>query len=213
MTMDKEQRLRSMRLYALLTEEHCRRAWFETAELVLAGGADVVQLREKQLEDSDLLRRALALRRLTERFSALFIVNDRPDVAVLSGADGVHLGQEDLPVEEVRRMVGPEMIIGLSTHTAEQAAAAEGRGADYVGVGPVFPTGTKGYAEGGGPELVSRLCSATELPTVAIGGITPESVRSVLQAGAQAVAVCAGLCGADDPAEAARAFLRAFEAK
>ena len=211
MTMDKKQRLRSMRLYALLTEEHCCRAWLETAELVLAGGADVVQLREKELEGGELLRRARALRRLTERFSALFIVNDRPDVAVLSGADGVHLGQEDLPVEEVRRMVGPEMIIGLSTHTPEQAAEAEGRGADYVGVGPVFPTGTKGYAEGGGSELVSRLCGATALPTVAIGGITPENVVGVLKAGAQAVAVCAALCGADDPAQAARAFLRAIQ--
>ena len=200
-----------MRLYALLTEEHCRRPWLDTSELLLDGGADVIQLREKALGGGELLSRARMLRQLTDRFSALLIINDRPDVAILGGADGVHLGQADLPVEDVRRMVGPEMIIGVSTHTPEQAAEAEGRGADYVGVGPAFPTATKGYREGGGPELVSQLCKATALPTVVIGSVNPANARSLLDAGAQAVAACAALCGAVDPREAARSFLRVFE--
>jgi len=211
MERSKRQRLRAVRLYALLTQEHCRRAWLETAEMLLEGGVDVLQLREKSLDGGELLARARTLRELTERFSALLIVNDRPDVAVLAGADGVHLGQSDLPPEEVRGLVGPDAIIGLSTHTAEQAAGAEARGADYVGVGPVFPTDTKGYREGGGPELVARLCAATRLPTVAIGGITPENAGSIVAAGAQAVAACAALCGADDPQDTARTFRRAIE--
>jgi len=199
-----------MRLYALLTEAHCRRPWLETAELLLEGGVDVIQLREKVMDGRDLLARARALRQLTDRFGALCIVNDRPDVALLSGADGVHLGQEDLPVEEVRRLIGPERVIGLSTHMPAQAQEAEGRGADYIGVGPVFATETRGYPQGGGVELVSALCRAARLPTVAIGGITPQNALSVWKAGAQAVAACAALCGADDPRQAAQCFLKAL---
>ena len=206
----KRERLESMRLYALITEALCRRPWLETARLLLEGGVEVIQLREKALEGKELLARARALRQLTNEFSALFIVNDRPDVAVLSGADGVHLGQDDLPVEEVRRLAGEDMIIGLSTHTPEQAREAQGRGADYVGVGPVFPTETRGYREGGGLELVRALCRETQLPTVAIGGITAENAAGVWRAGAQAVAASAALCGAEDPRLAARHFLEAF---
>ena len=210
MTASRKQRLRSMRLYALLSESQCRRSWQETARLLLEAGAEVIQLREKTLEDAELLARARTLRRLVDGFDGLFIVNDRPDVALLSGADGVHVGQQDLPVQEVRRLVGPDMIVGLSTHSPEQAGKAEAQGADYVGVGPVFPTQTKGYRQGGGPELVARLCAATRLPTVAVGGLTPANAASVLEAGAQAIAACSALCGADDPADAARTFLKAF---
>ena len=213
MTEDVRERLRRVRLYGLLTEAECRRPWLETAELLLEAGTEAIQLREKQLDGGELLKRAKALRRLTERFSALLVINDRPDIAMLSGADGVHVGQDDIPPEEVRCLVGPDVIIGLSTHSAEQAASAEDRGADYIGVGPVFSTGTKGYAVGGGPELVMQLCGATTLPTVAIGGITPARARSVLDAGAQAIAACSALCAVDDPAEAARSFLQAFEAR
>lgn len=208
--MSKRQCLRRVRLYALLSEKHCRLPWRETAERLLAGGADVLQLREKELDDDRLLARARLLRRLTEEHSALLIVNDRPDVAMLCGADGVHLGQDDLPVEEVRKLMGPRAVIGLSTHTPEQAEEAEGRGADYIGVGPVFPTQTKGYDRGGGLQLAARICAATRLPTVAIGGITPANARTVVEAGAQAVGACAALCGAEDPEQAAREFLHAL---
>ena len=204
------QRLRAMRLYALISERHCRLPWLRTAELLLEAGVDALQLREKDLSDAELLARARALRQVAARHGALFIVNDRPDVALLSEADGVHLGQDDLPVPDARRLLGPDAIIGLSTHTPQQAAAAESLGADYAGVGPVFATATKGYERGGGLELVARLCEATGLPTVAIGGITPDNVERVLAAGARAVAACAALCAVADPAEAARAFLKAF---
>jgi thiamine-phosphate diphosphorylase len=212
MSSQRKDILRRMRLYAVLTEKHCRRAWFEAAGMLLKGGVDVIQLREKELADGELLARARALRRLVDRFPALLIINDRPDIAFLSRADGVHVGQDDLPPEEARRLVGPDVIVGLSTHAPEQAREAESRGADYVGVGPVFATATKGYAAGGGREMVARLCAATCLPTVAIGGITVENCRGVAQAGAQAVAACAALCGAENPCEAARAFREAFEA-
>jgi len=211
MAADVRDRLRTMRLYALLTEQHCRRPWLEAAQMLLEGGVDVLQLREKEIEDGEFLKRARRLRELTARHGALFIVNDRADAALLCDADGVHLGQTDLPPEDVRRVVGRGMIIGLSTHTPEQAAEAESRGADYAGVGPVYPTETKGYEQGGGPEFVTRLCSATRLPTVAIGGITPQRAGKVIAAGAQAVAACAALCGAEDPKRAARAFRDAIE--
>ena len=210
MNGDKHHLLRRMRLYALVTEAHCRHPWRETAQMLIEGGVDAIQLREKNLSDSELLKRAWELRQMTRRTDVLFIVNDRLDVAMLSGADGVHLGQDDLPPEDVRRVVGRRLIIGLSTHSPEQAEDALFRGADYVGVGPVYRTETKGYAEGGGPEFVARMCAATPLPTVAIGGITPDNAREVVEAGAQAVAACAALCGADDPRAAAQAFLKAI---
>jgi len=193
-----------MRLYALLTERHCRRSWQETAELLLAGGADVIQLREKDLPDAELLSRARILRRMTGRAGVLLIINDRPDVAFLSEADGVHLGQEDLPPEEVRKLTGPDLIIGWSIHSAEQAAHAAELPVDYIGVGPVAATATKGYAEGKGPELVRAVCAQVKIPTVAIGGITPRNAASVVEAGATAVAACLALCGAEDPEAAAR---------
>lgn len=199
-------KLREMRVYALLTAEHCRLPVMETARALLRGGADVIQMREKDLEDGALLERADALRDLTAEFDALFIVNDRPDVALLCGADGVHLGDQDLPPERARELVGEGMAIGLSTHDAEQAGRAAERGADYVGVGPVHPTDTKGYTEGGGAELVRLLCGATDLPTVALGGMTAENAAEAREAGATAVAACSALCGAEDPETAAREF-------
>ncbi|MEF8787950.1 MAG: thiamine phosphate synthase [Planctomycetota bacterium] len=207
---ERHEKLRGMRVYALLTSDYCRLPVLDAARGLLEGGADVLQLREKSLEDGALLERADALREMTAEHDALFIVNDRPDVAVLCGADGVHLGDGDLPPERVRELVGPDMIIGLSTHNPEQAGRAADRGADYIGVGPVFPTETKGYTEGGGTELVRELCGATDLPTVALGGITAGNAGDMKSAGATAVAACRALCGAEDPAEAAREFSEAM---
>ena len=198
----------SMRVYALLTERFCRLPWRRAAQRLLAGGADVIQLRDKDLPDGELLARARALRELTAAAGALLIVNDRPDVAVLSGADGVHLGQDDLPPAEVRRLVGPEMLIGWSTHSAEQAAQANRLPVDYIGVGPFAATATKGYTTGLGAELVRAARGQTSLPIVAIGGMTCENAAAAVEAGATAVAACAALCGADDP-EAATRRLRA----
>lgn len=200
-----------MRLYALLSEEYCRNPWLQTAEMLLEGGVDVIQLREKELEDVEILRRARSLKLLTQRFSALLIINDRPDIAWMADADGVHLGQDDLPVREVRRLLGTDKIIGQSTHRSGQPQFAEADNADYVAVGPVFPTETKGYARGGGLKLVKELCSETELPTVAIGGITVENAADVIGSGATAVAACSALCGAEDPRAQAAAFRAEIE--
>ena len=209
--MNAEGKLSRLRLYALISEEHCRQGWLETAEELLAGGVDALQLREKSLSDGTFLQRARTLRKVTERFSALLIINDRPDVACLSEADGVHLGQEDLPPAEVRKLVGADFLIGLSTHSPEQAAGAVEKGADYVGVGPAYPTATKGYERGGGAEFVRNTCAATPLSTVAIGGITPGRVAELMEAGADAVAVCGALCGAEEPRKAAETFRRELE--
>ncbi|MHC4592677.1 MAG: thiamine phosphate synthase [Planctomycetota bacterium] len=197
-------KLETMRLYALLTERHCRRPWRETAELLLAGGADVIQLREKDLPDGQLLARAGILREMTAEAGALLIINDRPDVALVSGADGVHLGQDDLPPAHVRGMVGSDMLIGWSTHSVEQAAQAQQLPVDYIGVGPVHPTDTKGYETGIGVELVRQVCARVRCPTVAIGGITRDNAAAVVEAGATAVAACSALCGAEDAGAAAR---------
>ena len=203
---ERHEKLHAMRLYALLTSKYCLLPALDVARSLLEGGADVIQLREKSLSDGALLERADALRRVTDEYDALFILNDRPDVAMLCGADGVHLGDGDLPPERVRNMVGTDMVIGLSTHDREQAGRAAERGADYIGVGPVHATPTKGYKKGGGTELVRELCGVTDLPTVALGGITADNAGAMKTAGATAVAACRALCGAEDPGAAAREF-------
>jgi thiamine-phosphate pyrophosphorylase len=150
--------------------------------MVLRGGADILQLREKEGKDSEVLDLARELAELAHRSGALFIVNDRPDIARLAGADGVHLGQTDLPPAAARAVLGPEGIIGLSTHNVEQARQAVADGVDYIGVGPMFPTATKGYAEGLGPRYIRDAASVADRPLVAIGGITPERIPELLAA-------------------------------
>ncbi len=171
----------------------------------LAGGADVIQLREKNLPDRELLSRAREVRILTAQARARFLLNDRPDLARLAGADGVHLGQDDLSVRDARRIVGPNLLIGVSTHNRAQLDAAILSGAGYLGVGPVFPSATKEFSE---PELaglafVQAAAETTNLPWFAIGGITEENVQRVLDAGATRIAVSAAVVKADRPRRAA----------
>ena len=171
----------------------------------LAGGADVVELREKNLADRELLSRAREVRILTAQSRARFILNDRPDLARLAGADGVHLGQDDLSIRDARRIVGPNQLIGVSTHNRPQLDAAILAGAGYVGVGPVFPSATKEFSE---PELaglafVQAAGEATNIPWFAIGGITEENVGRVLAAGATRIAVSAAIVRAERPRRAA----------
>mgnify|MGYP001076206395 CR=1 FL=1 len=184
----------------------------------LAGGADVIQLREKNLPDRALLTRAREVRILTAQARARFILNDRPDLARLAGADGVHLGQHDVTVRDARRITGPNLLIGVSTHERAQVDAAALAGAGYLGVGPVFPSATKEFSE---PELaglafVETVAETTRLPWFAIGGITERNVERVIEAGASRVAVSAAVVKADRPRVAAariRAILdgRAFD--
>ena len=204
---DRRERLRSMRLYALLTERQCRQPWRDTAEMLIRGGVDAIQLREKRMPDGELLDRARVLREMTAGADVLFIVNDRPDIALLSQADGVHVGQGDLPPAEVRSLLGRELLVGFSTHSVEQARAACESPVDYVAIGPVAPTQTKGYDQGIGMDMVGEvcaLCAAKGLPVVAIGGIAYDTVMPVMRAGAAAIAACSALCGDRDPLSAAQ---------
>ena len=174
----------------------------ETLRAALAGGVDLFQLREKQLGDSPLLRAADAARELCEEAGALFIVNDRPDVARSADADGVHVGQGDASVAAARRMVGPDRLVGLSTHSPEQIAAAEG--ADYLGVGPVHATPTKLGRPAVGVGLVAHAAQHARVPWFAIGGLNPANVGAVLEAGARRISVVRAIAEADDPERAAR---------
>jgi len=198
----------TIKLYVLLTESLCRGGWYETAEAALAGGAGAIQLREKQLADIELLDRARRIRELCQRHEALLIVNDRPDVALAAGAHGVHLGQDDLSVSEARRILGAKCIIGVSTHTVEQAEAALTDMPDYVAVGPMFASRTKPQDHIAGPETLAGVRRLTSLPLVAIGGITLEN--AVQCAPADALAVCSTVIGADDVASATRELLQAW---
>lgn len=198
--------LQKLRLYVLVTADLCRGDWLAVAEAALRGGADCLQLREKGLEDGELLRRATAMAKLCHRYNALFIMNDRVDVGLASGADGVHLGQEDLPVAEARRLLGHSAIIGKSTHTLEQALAAAAEGPDYLAVGPMFATTTKPQDHIAGIETLRVVAAQIAMPLVAIGGITPDNTPEILAAGAAAVAVCQAVIGTSDAQAAAEAF-------
>lgn len=175
----------------------------EIAELALRGGASIIQLRDKEASPRELLSEAFALAQLCRQYGATFIVNDRLDLALASGADGVHLGQDDLPAKAARRLLQGKLL-GISTHSLEQAVKAEEDGADYIGVGPIFPTATKetGYR----PlslEGLRRIREAVKVPILAIGGISFENAPSVIAAGADGVAVISAVVGAQDIAQAA----------
>ncbi|MCH8851460.1 MAG: thiamine phosphate synthase [Planctomycetes bacterium] len=195
----------TVKLYVLLTEALCHGDWYETAEAALAGGAGAIQLREKQLTDIELLDRARRIRELCERHEALLIINDRPDIALAVGAHGVHLGQEDASVSEARRILGDECIIGVSTHTVEQAKAAVAGLPDYIAVGPMFESHTKPQDHIAGPETLSAVRSLTSLPLVAIGGITLENAAQC--APADVLAVCSAVISVDDVASATRELM------
>ncbi|HEX9418526.1 MAG TPA: thiamine phosphate synthase [Methylomirabilota bacterium] len=181
-------------------------------DAVLEGGCRVVQLREKTMPLGDLFPVARALRRRCREAGCLFIVNDRVDLALSVEADGVHVGQDDLPASEARRLLRPGMILGVSTHDESQARRARDDGADYVAVGSMFPTGSKAGFRLVGPDLIRRVRPEIPAPLVAIGGITLDNVTEVIQAGADAVAVISAVCAAPDPASASRRFLEVIRA-
>lgn len=185
------------------------RTHLDIAQAALEGGATMVQLRDKELSSRGLLDLALAIRRLTRLHGATFIVNDRLDIALACEADGVHLGQDDLPIEMARGALGPETLIGASVKTPEEAQAAQGAGASYLGVGPVFPTESKADAgEAIGLAGLRAIAHATALPILAIGGLTCDNVADVIRAGAQGVAVIAAVAEAPDMSAATAALLR-----
>jgi thiamine-phosphate pyrophosphorylase len=177
------------------------------AAAAVAGGADMIQLRDKSGDLRALLPQARAIQALCRAHGAIFIVNDRLDLALAAGADGVHVGQDDLPAEAARQLLGPGKILGVSAHTRGQAEAAQAGGADYIGFGPIFPTGTKetGYTPRGLGGL-QEVRAAVRLPILAIGGISLERTADVIAAGATAPAVISAVVAAPDIAAAAAAF-------
>ena len=199
-------RLRAARLYLVTPAAPSAGALEDFLPRVLEAGVDVVQHREKDMEARPLLRVAEVVRRRTLEFGALFVVNDRVDLALAAGADGVHLGQDDLPPAEARRQAGTGMLIGLSTHTPAEVTAARWDGVDYIGVGPVYATPTKPGRPPVGLDLVRFAATLLAPEVFAIGGIDVSTLPGVLAAGARRVCVLRALTESADPAGAARAL-------
>ncbi len=199
-------------LYVILDPEAARGRDVEALlEAVLAGGCRVVQLRDKRMSLAELYPLAKRLSGRCQKAGALFIVNDRADLALSVDASGLHVGQEDLPAAAARRLLRPSMILGVSTHNPEQARRALADGADYVAVGSIFPTGTKAGFQLVGPELVRELRPEIPVPLVGIGGINADNAAEVVAAGADAVAVISAVCGAPDPEAATRQFMERLQ--
>jgi len=197
--------VRDFKLYVIIDGKTAKgRDLVTVTREAIAGGADVIQLREKELPAGRILELARAIRKAIRTEEAVFLINDRPDIALAAGADGVHLGQDDIPPEAARAIMGRDKIIGVSTHCLEQARAAEEKGVDYIGVGPVFSTPTKPGYKSVGLELIRSVKDAVKLPFVAIGGIEGNNILQVIAAGAARVAVVRAVCGADDVQAAAR---------
>ena len=206
-TRNSQERLASARLYVLLDGRDSSEEFEQLARSLLDAGVHVLQLRDKRLDDRQLLARARLLRHLTLETNTLFIVNDRPDIAVLARADGVHVGQEEISVKDARSIVGPGALIGVSTHSIEQARQAVLDGANYIGVGPVFPSETKQFGQYPGTDLLKAVAAEIRLPAFAIGGIGPENLPEVLSAGFTRIAVGAAITAAANPRHAVSELL------
>lgn len=195
--MNREQRLSKLKetdIYPVTCHELSQgRNNLEVLAAVLAGGAKIIQLREKHWNKKDLFELAIEFRKQTRACDALLIINDHVDLALAAGADGVHLGQEDLPVKAARQ-IAPELIIGASSHSLEEALKAEKDGADYVNIGPIFPTRTKADADRFlGPEAIVEIGPQLTVPFTTMGGITLDNIHKVLKAGARRVAMVTGI--------------------
>ncbi|MGH7137209.1 MAG: thiamine phosphate synthase [Pirellulales bacterium] len=202
-------RLAHARLHVLIDGCSSLQAFSELVQTLVSAGVDILQLRDKRLADRDLLARADRLRELTLGTRTLFIMNDRADLASLARADGVHVGQDELPVSACRAIVGPQALVGVSTHSLEQARQAVLDGANYIGVGPVFASLTKPFENDAlrGPELLRAVRAETSLPAFAIGGIELANLDSVLATGCARIAVSGAVLSADDPGRAAHELL------
>jgi thiamine-phosphate pyrophosphorylase len=215
MTAKRARRLNVLRgagLYLVTDDRLERTARRRILEATLSVGVLVVQLRDKQASARALYDEAADLAILCQRHGAILIVNDRADVAVASGADGVHVGQDDLPADRARAIVGPDLLLGVSASTVEEAVDVDRSGADYLGYGAMFPTPTKSDAEYAGPAMLAVVKRRVRLPVVAIGGITALNMSEVLAAGADLVAVVSAVFGAADPPRAAADLLAAMTA-
>jgi len=201
---ERRARLRRARLYLVLGATPPRHSLPDLVRAAADGGVDVVQLREKRLADDELAAVAHAAQALCSRLGVLFVVNDRPAVAAEVGADGVHVGQDDLPAAQVREIVGDDALVGLSTHAPAEIDAADPELVDYIGVGPVHETPTKPGRPAVGPALVRYAAERARVPFFAIGGLDAGNIDQVLGAGARRVCVLRAVAEAEDPAAAAR---------
>jgi len=202
---ERREKLSRMRLYVITGDRGDELETAKIVEAALDGGATIIQLRKKSMAMVEQYRLAMALRTLTWAHEALLIINDHADLAIAADADGVHLGQDDLPPDAVRALPGFEgRLIGRSTHSLGQAQLAVNEGADYIAVGPVYPTPTKEGRAAVGTALVSRVAGIVDRPLVAVGGIDHDNAAAVVEAGAHGIAVVRAVYDAVDPAEAAR---------
>ena len=202
-----------LRLYAVTD-----RSWLkpgetlaEVVETLLKAGVTCVQLREKEAEDALILQEAQELKALCHRYGVPFLVNDRPDLAQAVGADGVHVGQEDTGLVEARNLLGANALLGGSAHTVEEALAAQAAGADYLGCGAVFGSGTKHNVSQMPLETLTAICRAVDIPVVAIGGVNLDNLSLLAGTGIAGVAVISGLFAPEDKAAAAQGFLQQLE--
>lgn len=192
--------MKDVRLYAITGEEfHPNRPLLEVMEEAILGGVDIIQLRDKTSSKRVILEKARALRELTKKYDIPLIINDHIDIALAVNADGVHLGQDDLPLKEARQIIGDDKIIGISTHRIEEARAAQEGGADYIGVGPIFPTQSKkDVVAPVTTKYIEQVAKEITIPFFAIGGIKRHNVDQVIQAGAKRICMISEIVGADD---------------
>jgi thiamine-phosphate pyrophosphorylase len=210
---ERRTRLAAARLYLVCDATPDGSELPDLLRAAVAGGVDIVQLREKLLPDDELLAVAHASSALTRQLGTLLIVNDRPWVAEKAGADGVHVGQDDMPVAQVREVVGPEMLLGLSTHSPEQIDAVDASLVDYIGVGPIHETPTKPGRPAVGLELIRYATANATVPFFAIGGLDAGNLSEALDAGASRVCVLRAIATAEDPERAARELRGALDTR
>ena len=204
---------KKFRLYAVTDSRQLHgRSLPQAVEEVIKGGATMIQLREKDAKDSRLLKLAGDVLSVTDRYAVPLIINDRPDIALQCGAAGVHIGQQDGSVRQIRRMIGEEKILGVSAHTKEEAVRAEQDGADYLGVGAVFPTSTKQNTVSLSPDTLREICRAVKIPVVAIGGIRADNIGSLCGTGIDGAAVVSALFASENPKKAAEQLTTSLNA-
>lgn len=202
----------SLLLYAVTDRSWLNgKTLYEQVEAVLRGGVSMIQLREKHLAEEELLREALEIQKLCRKYNVPFLINDDVELAKEINADGVHVGQKDMQAAEARRILGPDRIIGVSARTVEQAQEAQDCGADYLGVGAVFHTGTKKDAKDISFDTLKQICASVSVPAVAIGGITADNLYKLAGSGIRGAAVVSALFAADNPEKAAELLRKECE--
>ena len=201
-----------LELYAV-TDRHWlgNQTLFEQVQEALDGGATCIQLREKQLDDKTFLQEAIEIQKLCKQYQVPFIVNDNVEIAKDMHADGIHVGQSDMEALDVRKELGKDVILGVSAQTVEQAKKAEAHGADYLGVGAVFPTGSKDDADDVSHETLKAICEAVSIPVIAIGGITQDNVKELAGSGIVGIAVISAIFAQKDITQATKDLKQATE--